>query len=118
LEKEAQKKQKEEEVWRREEECQRDLAHCLEADHIAAMEQQWHKNWAKTFLPPSSSPSDKKMNFINLPPLTKRQCVRYLPKKTPEAHQQREKLAREMEISTVGEGFPCERCAVSCRTNI
>jgi len=37
LEKETQRKQ-EEEVWWRKEECQRDLAHCLEADHVATVE--------------------------------------------------------------------------------
>ena len=44
LEEEAQKKQAEEETWWREEDCQRDLAKHLEADRVAAMEQQWHKN--------------------------------------------------------------------------
>jgi len=42
----------EEEVWRkeeeeeqsREEECQRELAYCLEADHVVAIEQQCRKN--------------------------------------------------------------------------
>jgi len=42
----------EEEVWRkeeeeaqsREEECQRELAHRLEADRVTAVEQQHHKN--------------------------------------------------------------------------
>jgi len=75
LEEEAQKKQEEEETQWREEDHQRDLAKCLEADCITAMEQQRHKNWMKTFLPPSSPPSDKEMNLIDLPPLTKRQRV-------------------------------------------
>jgi len=87
LEKEACKKQEEEEIRWREEERQRDLAKHLEVDRVAAIEQQWHKNWMKTFLPPSSPLSDEKMNLINLPPLTKRQCVRYLPQETPEARQ-------------------------------
>jgi len=111
LEKEARKKQKEEETWRREEDRQRDLAKCLEMDRVAAVEQQWRKNWMKTFLPPSSPPSDEEMNLIDLPPLTKRQHVRYLPQETPEAHQRREELAREMGTSVVGGGSPCERCA-------
>ena len=72
---------------RSEEEHQRDLAHCLEADRVATIEQQHRKNWSKTFLLPSNSPSDKKMNLIDLLPLTKRQRVRYLPKETLEAHQ-------------------------------
>jgi len=87
LEEEAHKKQEEEEARRREEDRQRDLAQCLEADRVAAVEQQQHKNWMKTFLPPSSPPSDEEMNLIDLPPLTKRQHVRYLPQETPEARQ-------------------------------
>jgi len=75
LEEEARKKQKEEETRRREEDHQRDLAKRLEVDRIAAVEQQRRKNWMKTFLPPSSPPSDKEMNLIDLPPLTKRQRV-------------------------------------------
>jgi len=87
LEKEAQRKQEEKEAQWKEKERQRDLAHHLEADHIAAVEQQRRKNWIKTFLPPSSPPSDEKMNLLNYLPLTKRQRVRYLPKETPEARQ-------------------------------
>jgi len=87
LEEEVRKKQEEEETRRREEDCQKDLAKRLEADHVTAMEQQQRKNWMKTFLPPSSPSSDEEMNLINLPPLTKRQCVRYLPQETPEACQ-------------------------------
>jgi len=75
LEEELQRKQKEEETQWREEDRQRDLAKYLEADYVAAMEQQQRKNWMKTFLPLSSPPSDKKMNLIDLPPLTKRQRV-------------------------------------------
>jgi len=74
------------------------------------MEQQWCKNWTKTFLPSTTPPSNKEMNLINLPPLTKRQHVQYLPQETPEARQQREELAREMETLGVGGGSPCERC--------
>jgi len=87
LEEETHKKQEEEETWRREEDRQRDLAKRLEADRVAAVEQQRHKNWMKTFLLPSSPPSDKEMNLIDLPPLTKRQRVRYLPQETPEVRQ-------------------------------
>jgi len=87
LEEEAQKKQAEEKTWWREEDCQRDLAKRLEADRVAAVEQQRRKNWMKTFLLPSSPPSNKEMNLIDLLPLTKRQRVCYLPQETPEAHQ-------------------------------
>ena len=51
------------------------------------------------------------MNLLDFPPLTKRQCVCYLPKETPEARQQREELAKELEMVAVGGGSPCERCA-------
>jgi len=68
LEEEAWKKEKEE-LQRREEERQRNLAHCLEVNRVATMEQQWCKNWAKTFLLPSSPSSNKKINLINLLPL-------------------------------------------------
>ena len=103
----------EEEQRRKEEEEQRqkDLAHRLEADCAAAIEQARRKNWIKTFLPPSSLLSNEEMNLIDLLPLTKRQRVCYLPKETPEARQQREELAREMGTSVVGGGSPCERCA-------
>ena len=110
LEEEACKKQKEEEIQQREEDRQRDLAKCLEADCVTAMKQQRRKNWMKTFLPPSSPPSDEEMNLIDLLPLTKRQCVRYLPQETPEARQRHEELAREMRTPVVGGGSPCERC--------
>jgi len=72
LEEEAWRKQEEEEAWWREEECQRDLTHYFKADCIAAIQQQHQKNWSKTFLPLSNPPSDEEMNFIDLPPLTKR----------------------------------------------
>ena len=100
----------EKETRRKEEERQRDLAHRLEADRVAAVEQQQRKNWTKTFLP-SSPPSNKDMNLIDLPPLTKRQCIRYLPQETPEACQRREEFAKEMGVSAVGRGNPCKRCA-------
>jgi len=73
LEKEVWRKE-EEDLWWREEERQRDLAHRLEIDRVAVVEQQHWKNWAKTFLPPSTPP-DKEMNLIDLLSLTKRQCV-------------------------------------------
>ena len=104
------RRKKEEEAWSREEERQRELAHCLEADCIAAVEKQYHKNWTKTFLPPTTPPSNEEMNLIDLPPLTKRQCVRYLPQETPEARQPREELARELGMSAVGGGSLYERC--------
>ena len=85
-EEEAWRKIEEEEARRREEEHQRDLAHRLEADRVAAVEQQRRKNWTKTFLP-SSPPSNEDMNLIDLLPLTKRQRIRYLPQETPEARQ-------------------------------
>jgi len=75
LEEEAQRKKEEEESWQREEEYQRNLAYHLEVDHVATMEQQRQKKWAKTFLLPSTPPSDKEMNLIDLSPLTKRQRV-------------------------------------------
>ena len=108
LEEEAWKKEKKE-LQRREEEHQRNLAHRLEVDRVAAVEQQQCKNWAKSFLLPSSSPSDEEMNLIDLLPLTKRQHVCYLPKETREARQQCEELAREIGMSVVGGGNPCER---------
>jgi len=112
LEEEAWKLAKEEERQKKEEEQrQKDLAHQLEADRVAAVEQQRRKNWMKTFQPPSSPPSNEEMNLLDYPPLTKRQCVRYLPKETLEARQRREELARQMGTSVVGGGSPCERCA-------
>jgi len=85
LEEEAWRNKEEEESQQREEEHQRDLAHYLEVDCITVVEQQCQKNWAKTFLPPSTPPSNKKINLLDLLPQTKRQHVRYLPKETPEA---------------------------------
>ena len=51
----------------------------------------------------SSSPSNENMNLINLLPLTKRQCIQYLPQETLEAHQQHEELAKEMGVLAVVE---------------
>jgi len=109
LEEETQKKE-EEELWQRKEERQRNLAHCLKVNCVTTVEQRRHKNWAKSFLLPLSPPFDKEMNLIDLLPLTKRQRVRYLPKETLEACQQCKELAREMEMSVVSGGNPCERC--------
>ena len=78
-------KKVEEEAQSREKEHQRELAHCLEANCIAAVEKQHCKNWTKTFLLPTTPPSDEEMNLIDLLPLTKRQHVQYLPQETPEA---------------------------------
>jgi len=75
LEEEIRRKQKEEEVRRRKEQCQRDLAHHLEVDRVAAIEQQWRKNWVKIFQLLSSPPSDKEMNLLDYLPLTKRQRI-------------------------------------------
>jgi len=55
LEEEAQKKQEEEETRRKEEERQRDLAHRLEADRIAAVEQQRRKKLDEDFFAFESS---------------------------------------------------------------
>jgi len=112
LEQEARKLAEEEQCRKQEEEQrQKDLAHRLEADCVAAVEQTRRKNWAKTFLPPPSPPSDEEINLIDLPPLTKRQRLRYLPKETPESVQQREELARQTGTTVVGGRSPCERCA-------
>jgi len=109
-EEEARRKAEEEEAWRKEEERQRDLVHCIEADRVATVEQQRCKNWAKTFLPLSSPPSDKEMNLLNFLPLTKRQRVRYLLQETLESRQRCEEWAKEMGLPLVGGGSPCERC--------
>ena len=103
----------EEEQCQKEEKKQRqkDLAYQLKVDCIAAMEQAHRKNWVKTFLLPPSPPFDKEMNLIDLLPLTKRQCLHYLPKETLEARQQRKELAREIRASVVSRSSSCERCA-------
>jgi len=109
LEEETRRKENEEKIWRKEEKYQRNLAYYLEIDHIAAVKQQYCRNWSKMFLLFSNPPSNKEMNLINLPPLTKRQCVQYLPQETPEAYQQREELAKEMKVTVIGRESPCER---------
>ena len=83
----AAKARLEEEAWKlaEEEQRQKDLAHRLEADHIAAVEQQRRKNWMNKLQPPSFPPSDEEMNLLDYLPLTKRQRVQYLPQETPEA---------------------------------
>ena len=108
LEKEMWRKEKEE-TWKREEECQRNLAHRLEVDCIVVVEKQHRKNWSKTFLPSTNPPFDEEMNLIDLLPLTKRQHVQYLPKETLEACQRHEELAKEIGIAIIGGGSPCER---------
>ena len=80
-------------------------------DCVTTIEQQCRRNWSKTFLFPSNSPSDKEMNLIELPSLTKRQHVCYLPKKSLEAHQQCEELEKEMGVVVVGGESPYERYA-------
>jgi len=83
----AAKARLEEEAWKlaEEEQRQKDLAHRLEADRIAAVEQQRRKNWMNKLQPPSFPPSDEEMNLLDYLPLTKRQRVQYLPQETPEA---------------------------------
>jgi len=83
------------------------------ADRQAAVVQVWRKNWLKQMNPETvaSPPSEEEMNLIGLPPLTKRQRVRYLPKETLEQRQEREEMARELGIEPMGAGSPCERCA-------
>jgi len=112
LEEEARKLAEEEQRRKQEEEQrQKDLAHRLEADRVAAVEQQRRKNWMNKFQPPSSPPSDEEMNLLDYSPLTKRQRVCYLPQETSEARQRRQELAREMEVPLVGGESLCERCA-------
>ena len=94
-----------------EEQRQKDLAHRLKVDCVAAVEQQRHKNWMNKFQLPSSPPSDEEMNLLDYPPLTKRQRVRYLPQETLEARQRHQEVARKMGVPIVGRGSPCERCA-------
>ena len=71
------------------------------------------KNWLKKMNLEllTSSPSEEEMNLIDLPPLTKRQQVRYLPKETSEQHWAREEIAKELGIEPMGGENPCERCA-------
>jgi len=75
--------------------------------------QVWRKNWLKKVNPEllASPLSEEEMNLINLPPLTKRQQVCYLPKETPEQHRKREAMAKELGIEPMGGKNPCKRCA-------
>ena len=83
-----------------------------EADRQVAIVQVRRKNWLKQMNPEpvASPPSEEKMNLIDLPPLMKRQRVRYLPKETPEQCWERKEMARELGLEPMGEGNPCERC--------
>jgi len=58
---------------------------------------------------PLASPSYEEINLIDLPPLTKRQWVRHLPKKTLEQRREREEMAKELGIEPMGTSSPCER---------
>jgi len=100
----------EEERWIQKE---ADDAFRQEADRQAAVVQMRRKNWLKKMNPEplASPPSEEEMNLIDLPPLTKRQRVRYLPKETSEQRRAREEMAKELEIEPMGGESPCERCA-------
>jgi len=81
---EAERQMKAEEERRRQKEA--DDAFRQEADRQAAVVQVWRNNWLKKMNPEplASPPRKEEMNLINLPPLTKRQRVHYLPKETSE----------------------------------
>jgi len=100
----------EEERWIQKE---ADDAFRQEADRQAAVVQMRRKNWLKKMNPEPLAfpPSEEEMNLIDLPPLTKRQQVRYLPKETSEQRRAREEMAKELEIEPMGRESPCERCA-------
>jgi len=82
--KKAERQMKAEEEERRQKET--DDAFHQEADQQVVVIQVQRKNWLKKANPePLASPlSEGEMNLIDLPPLTKRQQVCYLPKETPE----------------------------------
>jgi len=84
-----------------------------EVDQQVAVVQVRRKNWLKKINPEplASPPSKEEMNLIDLPPLTKRQRVRYLPKETPEQRRAREEMAKELGIEPMGRENPCKRCA-------
>jgi len=107
---EAERQMKAEEERRRQKEA--DDAFCEEADRQAAVVQVRRKNWMKKMNPEPlvSPPSEEEMNLLDLPPLTKRQRVRYLPKETPEQCWECEEMTRELGIEPMGGGSPCERC--------
>jgi len=108
---EAERQIKAEEERQRQKEA--DEAFHQEADRQAAVVQVRRKNWLKKMNPElvASPPFEEEMNLINLPPLTKRQWVRYLPKETLEQRQECKEMARELGIEPMGAGSPCERCA-------
>ena len=117
MEEERQQKEEAERQIKAEEEQQRqkeaDNAFCQEVDRQAAVIQVWRKNWLKKMNPEllASSLSEEKMNLIDLPPLTKRQRVCYLPKETSEQRRAREEMAKELGIEPMGGESPCKRCA-------
>jgi len=100
---EVERQMKAEEKQRRQKEVD-DIFH-QEVDRQAVVVQVQRKNWLKkiNLEPLVSPPSKEEMNLIDLPPLTKRQQVRYLPKKTSEQHQAREEMAKELGIEPMGE---------------
>ena len=108
---EAERQKKAEEERQRQKEA--DNAFREEADRQAAVVQVQRKNWLKkmNLEPFASPPSEEEMNLLDLPPLTKRQRVRYLPKETPEQRRERKEMTRELGIEPMGGGSPCERCA-------
>jgi len=117
----AEKRKQEEELRRRAEEERRQKEEAerqMKAEEERqrqkeAVVQMRRKNWLKKMNPEplASPPSKEEMNLIDLPPLTKRQRVRYLPKETLEQRREREETARELGIEPMGAGSPCERCA-------
>jgi len=108
---EAERQMKAEEERQRQKEA--DDAFRQEADRQAVVVQMQRKNWLKKINPePLAFPlSEEEMNLIDLPLLTERQRVQYLPKETPEQRWEREETARELGIEPMGTGSPCERCA-------
>jgi len=110
-EEERQRQKEAEEERQRQKEA--DEAFHQEADRQAAIVQVRRKNWLKKMNPElvASPPFEEEMNLINLPPLTKRQWVQYLPKETLEQRQECKEMARELGIEPMGAGSPCERCA-------
>ena len=108
---EEERQMKAEEEQQRQKEA--DDTFCQKVDRQAAVVQVWRKNWLKkmNLEPLVSPPSKEKINLINLPPLTKRQRVRYFPKETVEQCRVREEMAKEPGIEPIGGENPCERCA-------
>jgi len=116
MEEERRQKEETERQMKAEEERRRqkkaDDAFRQEVDRQVAVVQVRRKNWLKKMNPePLASPPYEEMNLINLPPLTKRQQIRHLPKETPEQRREREEMAKELGIKPMGAGSPCERCA-------